>query len=154
MIMETREGIPPPPLDVTGRQCFLIRKMHMTAPEIMEEDNVIIQHGQYKTISTLAEYLPAESEQGYIRIVKPLSWGRKEPEHTPMVLLLPGTGEKGYGRRYDGVALPLARLGVGSIVVLRCVRMICRSWKDRSTACGDQRDKMAASCVMSPIFRC
>ena len=78
----------------------------------MENDNVIIQHGQYKTISTFAEYLPAESEEGYIRIVKPLSWGRKEPEHPPMVLLLPGAGEKGY----DGVALPLARLGVGSIV--------------------------------------
>ena len=92
--------------------------MHMTAPEIMENDNVIIQHGQYKTISTFAEYLPAESEEGYIRIVKPLSWGRKEPEHPPMVLLLPGTGEKGYGRRYDGVALPLARIGVGSIVPL------------------------------------
>ena len=51
---------------------------------------VIIQDGQYKTVSSFAEHLPMESEDGYIRVVKPLSWGRKEPEHAPMVLLLPG----------------------------------------------------------------
>ena len=58
-----------------------------------------------------------ESEQGYIRVVKPLTWASSEPTRTPMVLLLPGTGEKRYGRRYDGVSLPLARMGVGSIVL-------------------------------------
>lgn len=88
----------------------------MTAPEINEEDEVIIQDGQFKTVSRYREYLPVESEQVYIRIIKPLSWGRQEPPHKPMVLVLPGTGEKGFGRRYDGVSLPLARLGIGSIV--------------------------------------
>lgn len=92
--------------------------MHLGAPEIVEDDGVIIQDGQYHTVSRYREYLPMESEIGYIRFVKPLSWGRKEPKHPPIVLLLPGTGEKGYGRRYDGVSLPLARLGVGSIVIL------------------------------------
>lgn len=48
----------------------------------MENDNVIIQHGQYKTISTFAEYLPAESEEGYIRIVKPFRGeGRSRSTH-------------------------------------------------------------------------
>lgn len=89
---------------------------------------MIIQDGQYKTISRFLEYLPMESEQGYIRVVKPLSWASNEPKYTPMVLLLPGfcnsplsfigTGEKRYGRRYDGVSIPLARMGIGSIVLL------------------------------------
>lgn len=92
--------------------------MHLSAPEIIEDDSVILQDGQYHTVSSYREYLPIESEIGYIRVVKPLSWGRKEPENPPMVLLLPGTGEKGYGRRYDGVSLPLARMGVGSIVLI------------------------------------
>ena len=93
----------------------------------MEDDKVIIQDGQYKTISRFLEYLPMESEQGYIRVVKPLSWASNEPKYTPMVLLLPGlfdsrtsplgTGEKRYGRRYDGVSIPLARMGIGSIVL-------------------------------------
>ena len=91
----------------------------MTAPEINEEDEVIIQDGQFTTVSRYREYLPVESEQVYIRIIKPLSWGSQEPPHKPMVLILPGTGEKGFGRRYDAVSLPLARLGIGSIVPAR-----------------------------------
>lgn len=79
---------------------------------------MIIQDGQFKTTSRFHDYLPIESEYAYIRIVKPLAWGRHEPKHKPMVLVLPGTGEKGFGRRYDGVCLPLARLGVASIVAL------------------------------------
>ena len=95
---------------------WLLIDYALDAPEIIEDDYVIIKDGQYHTTSSVHEYLPMESEMGYIRVVKPLSWGRKEPDNPPMVLLLPGTGEKGYGRRYDGVSIPLARMGVGSIV--------------------------------------
>lgn len=106
MKQETLEGQMPPKMD-----------LHLSAPEIMDNDQVIIQDGQYKTISRFLEYLPMESEQGYIRVVKPLSWASNEPKYTPMVLLLPGTGEKRYGRRYDGVSIPLARMGIGSIIM-------------------------------------
>lgn len=104
--MECANNILPPSVDI-----------HLIAPEINEEDQVIIQDGQFKTTSRFHDYLPIESEYAYIRIVKPLAWGRHEPKHKPMVLVLPGTGEKGFGRRYDGVCLPLARLGVASIIL-------------------------------------
>lgn len=38
-------------------------------------------------------------------------------EHRPVVILLPGTGEQGFRRRRHCVSYPLARLGIGSLIL-------------------------------------
>ena len=60
--------------------------------------------------SPVHEHLPNESINSHFRLVLP----KNHNKNTPIVCILPATGDHSYFRRYQFLSKPLAKLGVGS----------------------------------------
>lgn len=64
-------------------------------------------------ISSANKFLPSESKIAYIRKIMPLNAN----QNTPVVVHFPGTGDEGFKRREFFLAVPLAKKGIGSIIL-------------------------------------
>ena len=64
-------------------------------------------------ISPANKYLPSESKIAYVRKVMP----KNANANTPVVVHFPGTGDEGFRRREFFLAVPLAKKGIGSIIL-------------------------------------
>jgi len=64
-------------------------------------------------ISPANKFLPTESKIAYIKKVMPIN----ATKETPVVVHFPGTGDEGFRRREFFLAVPLAKKGVGSIIL-------------------------------------
>ena len=64
-------------------------------------------------ISSANKYLPSESKIAYLRKVMP----ENANKNTPIVVHFPGTGDEGFKRREFFLAVPLAKKGIGSIIL-------------------------------------
>lgn len=90
--------------------------------------------GSYTPPRIWLPHLPPESHTGYLQLVTPTCWAdpaavqAREGSDTariqsemssirPMVVLLAGTGEHGFTRRRHCMSYPLARLGIGSVIL-------------------------------------
>lgn len=64
-------------------------------------------------ISPAHKFLPSESKIAYVKKVMPIDAN----ENTPIVVHFPGTGDEGFKRREFFLAVPLAKKGIGSIIL-------------------------------------
>ena len=100
-----------------------------------DDNGYFIQHGSF--LSPIHDtgtftYLPHESKKAHFELLIPQSWyeGKQSTtrdnaglcisdlvEHRPLCVLLPGTGEIGYERRRNGVAVDLAKRGIATLIL-------------------------------------
>jgi len=64
-------------------------------------------------VSSANKFLPSESKIAYLRKVMPINANID----TPIVIHFPGTGDEGFKRREFFLAVPLAKKGIGSIIL-------------------------------------
>ena len=64
-------------------------------------------------ISPAHKFLPSESKIAYVRKIMP----ENANAETPIVIHFPGTGDEGFRRREFFLAVPLAKKGIGSIIL-------------------------------------
>ncbi len=78
----------------------------------VQNGNCSVRRGQF--LSPAADVgLPAESRQAYVEWIMP----READYSTPIVLHFAATGDEGFGRRRRAFALPLIRMGIGSLIL-------------------------------------
>ena len=64
-------------------------------------------------ISPANKFLPSESKIAYLRKIMPVNHSKD----TPIIIHFPGTGDEGFKRREFFLAVPLAKKGIGSIIL-------------------------------------
>ncbi len=64
-------------------------------------------------VSSANKFLPSESKIAYVRKIMPVNASKD----TPIVIHFPGTGDEGFKRREFFLAVPLAKKGIGSIIL-------------------------------------
>ena len=64
-------------------------------------------------VSSAHKFLPSESKIAYVRKIMPVGANKD----TPVVVHFPGTGDEGFKRREFFLAVPLAKKGIGSIIL-------------------------------------
>ena len=74
--------------------------------------NAVIRRGSFQSPFQGAEF-PDESRTGYVELILPKGTSRE----TPVCLHLAATGDEGFGRRRAVFGLPLARRGIGSLIL-------------------------------------
>jgi hypothetical protein len=97
--------------------------------------DVAVLEGEFPTVATFPDAMPAESQMARFRLFMPATWltgtggtdaartashGQRHGgrHHRACAIVLPGTGEHGYARRAHYVALPLARhRGMAALVL-------------------------------------
>ncbi|POM73828.1 Hypothetical protein PHPALM_9289 [Phytophthora palmivora] len=85
---------------------------------------VALREGKFaSTMDDAQQLLPTESLDAFCELVTPLEWEREDkgiPQGSndrPLVVLLPGTGEHGFLHRRTSIAIPLAKLGVATLIL-------------------------------------
>jgi len=87
-------------------------------PAHVHAPGVVVRQGTFDTSALeIKELLPPESHVAHVAYVAPAAPLAAAERSTPIVVLLPGTGEHGFGRRMAFAAVPLARLGVASLIL-------------------------------------
>lgn len=71
----------------------------------------VVRDGCFET-PLFTEYLSPECRQGHFRLLLP-----KGEDFPPVCVQMASTGEEGYARREEGMALPLLRQGIGSLLL-------------------------------------
>lgn len=115
-------------MDIASLQVSLTRSAH-------GRKYAHVCEGSYVPPATWLPHLPPEAHTGYLQLITPTCWAdptvvqgaardsdtaRIQAEMSavrPIVILLAGTGEHGFTRRRHCMAYPLAKLGIGSVLV-------------------------------------
>ena len=77
-----------------------------------EREGIVIRHGSFRS-PFRGTGLPEESRTGYVEFILPKGFLPKPP----VCLHLAATGDEGFGRRRAVFGVPLARRGIGSLIL-------------------------------------
>ncbi len=89
-----------------------VRPVPIAWEETREENGARVKQGSFPS-PFLSPGFPAESRTAYVEMVMPRDGGPR----TPVCIHFAATGDEGFERRRKALALPLARHGIGSVIL-------------------------------------